>query len=314
MMTKPLFKGSAIAAGWIFVSALVAVPSLGFAQDEPGADAAAETEAESGGQTELLDLVEKFGWEREGVGKIGRWAEIEIPEGYRFTNARGCVQLMELYGNPKTGIEQGLIGPEDLSWCIVFEFEEVGYVKDDEKDELDADEMMDQMIENQKEGNKYRVERGLDELFLNGWAMEPRYNEETNNLEWGIKLRSSFGGESVNFNTKLLGRHGVMNAILICDTDQLEALLPLHQELISKFHYQAGKTYAEYQEGDKIAEYGLAALSVGGGAVVATKLGLFAVLGKFLGKMWKIVVVGVLAIGAFLKKLFGGGGSGRLEA
>jgi uncharacterized membrane-anchored protein len=66
------------------------------------------------------------------------------------------------------------------------------------------------------------------------------------------------------------------------------------------FTYVPGQTYGEFKPGDKIAEYGLAALVAGGAGVFAAKTGLFA-------KLWKFILAGLAAIGAFLNKLFGFG-------
>ncbi len=49
-----------------------------------------------------------------------------------------------------------------------------------------------------------------------------------------------------------------------------------------------------------MAEYGLTALVAGGAGVVAAKTGLLA-------KFWKFIVAGVVAIGAFFKRIFGFG-------
>lgn len=83
----------------------------------------------------LMDAeLEKIGWLREGVGQLGSRAEIPIPAGYRFTpNAAG---MLEFTGNIPGGSETGVIGPEDLDWWVLFRFDDVGYVKDDEKDQI----------------------------------------------------------------------------------------------------------------------------------------------------------------------------------
>jgi hypothetical protein len=68
--------------------------------------------------------------------------------------------------------------------------------------------------------------------------------------------------------------------------------------------FDAGHRYADYKPGtDKLAAYGLAAL-VGGG--IAAKAGLFAKLGVFLLAFKKVILAGVVAVGAVAKKMFGG--------
>ena len=86
---------------------------------------------------------------------------------------------MEVYGNPATDREFGLISPTGLEWCVLFEFDKSGYVKDDEKNSIDAPKLLRGMQSNQKAANSYRVEQGLDELTITGWTKESTYNEKT---------------------------------------------------------------------------------------------------------------------------------------
>ena len=94
-----------------------------------------------------------------------------------------------------------------------------------------------------------------------------------------------------------------MRVTLVGDPTELKEVIPTYASLLSGFSYQSGNTYAEYREGDRIAEYGLAALITGGAVAVAAKTGLLAVLVKFLGKIWYVLVAGAAAI---FRKLFGG--------
>ncbi len=232
------------------------------------------------------------------TGLIGINAEIKVLEDQFFLNGVDTAKLMKIYGNlPET--YHGAIVANDESYIITFQFNETGYVKDDEKDELDADDLMDTFKENQIEANKARREAGLDTNTIVGWAFEPKYNETTNNLEWAIIAKSGDGTEFVNHQIKLLGRKGVMDAVLICDPAILESLRPTLDKTLAAFEYSSGNKYSEFQEGDKIAEYGLKGLIVGGGLLAAGKLGLFALLGKF----WKLIVGGIVAVGAFFVKI-----------
>ena len=304
-----------VAAATGFAVASFVTPA--FSQDEEAATTEADAPPAGEEMTEeqymqmFLQEVEKFGWEREGVGKLKDEAEIDIPEGFRFTGPSGAQKLMEFYGNPPSDREYGLIAPEDLDWCVLFEFDKSGYVKDDEKDSIESDKLLKCMRDNQDAANEYRRENGMDELTITGWAHEPYYNEDTNNLEWALTLESSAGGSTVNFNTRLLGRYGVMESVLICDPEDLETVLPTYQGLIEGYRYADGHRYAQYQDGDKIAKYGLTALIVGGGAAVAAKTGLLAGLFKTIAKGGKAVIIGIVALFAGIvsafKRLFGRG-------
>ena len=252
----------------------------------------------------FFDHVEKFGWTRKGEGKLGSTAKIAIPQGYRFTGSSGAKKLMEVYGNIPGEQEVGLIAPEDLNWCVLFEYEGSGYVSDKDKDELNADEIMESLQEGQEMANEARKEQGLDTLSIKGWATPPKYNSTTNNLEWGLNLASSDGGENVNYLTRLLGRGGVMSVTLICSPEELKTILPDYQKLIAGFAYLPGQTYGEYVKGDKLADYTLAGLITAGAGFAAVKSGLLGKLGVLFAKLGKAAILVVVAIAAAAKKLF----------
>lgn len=279
-----------------------------------GAPAQPTAEQEEEEMKKALAEVESFGWTRQGVGKLGDKAEIDIPQGYRFSNGDGARKLKQFFGNPPSTMELGVLTTEGIGHWILFEFDESGYVKDDEKDEINADELLKTMTEGQEAANERRKEMGMDALVLDGWAVPPRYNAKTNNLEWALRVKSvTDGSVSVNYNTKLLGRKGVMSAKLICDPGQLQVLLPEYEKIIAGFRYIEGERYAEFREGDKVAKYGLTALIAGTGAFAAAKMGLFGKLGVVFAKMGKAAILVVIGILAAVKKLFSSIFGGRQQ-
>jgi uncharacterized membrane-anchored protein len=96
-----------------------------------------------------------------------------------------------------------------------------------------------------------------------------------------------------------------MEVVLVCDPSELQNNLPAFNNLLAEYKFSTGETYAEYKPGDKLAKYGLGALVLGGAAVGAAKLGLFASLAVFLKKGWKLVVLAVVGIAAMFKKVIG---------
>ncbi len=257
---------------------------------------AQEAEAEQELSPFEIEL-QNMDWQTEGTGQLDDIATIEVPEGYSFIQAKDTRRLMEMFGNIPTNIENGLICPVDLSWFVVFEFTDDGYVKDDEKDSLDADAILKDLKAGNAAGNERRKEMGLETLTLLGWAVPPNYNPQTNNLEWATKLQGEDGGITINFFTKLLGRYGIMNATLVCNPDALESILPDYQNLLTTYQYNSGNRYSEFKEGDKIAKYGLTGLIAGGALFAAAKTGL---LGKFL----KPILIGLAVVGAGIAKFF----------
>lgn len=287
------------------LSSLVIAFSLSAMAQTPAAAPAEPTQAEIEAQEkQLIDKIESFGWTRSGKAQLGSMAQVDIPQGWRFTGPQGTRDVLKLFDNVPGSSELGMLTTEGLGPWVIFEFEESGYIKDDEKDKLDADALLKNFQEGQEAANEERRKMGIGTLTVAGWALPPRFNDQTKNLEWALRVVSETGNESINYNTRLLGRHGVMEVELVCDPKEMQTLLPQYQSIMSAFQYTSGNTYAEYRAGDKVAEYGLTALIAGGGAVAAAKMGLFAKLGGLLAKLGKGVVVLVVAVGAGIKALF----------
>jgi uncharacterized membrane-anchored protein len=235
--------------------------------------------------------------------KLGNIAEIDVPAGYVFLDGEATRALLRASGEPPSGNELGWIRTTNGDWSVVFEFQDIGYVKDDDKDKLDADKLLASYKAGTARQNKEREKMGKPPITDLAWEVPPRYNSDTHNLEWAIRGMS--GGEPLmNYNTRMLGRKGMMEVILITAPESLKGTLPAFKDLMAGFTFTTGNSYAEYRPGDKIAKYGLAALVVGGVAVGAAKLGLFTWLMLFLKKGWKLVIVAFGAVVAFFKKLF----------
>lgn len=234
--------------------------------------------------------------------RLGEVAEIQLPEGFKAVPADAVATFYELTRNAMNGREVGvIIAPPPGEWMLFFDYDPIGYVKDDEKDQLDADALMRNMTENQEAANAQRAERGWDAIKTAGWAIKPHYDSTTNNLKWAVSLTSSADNhteEWINESVRLLGRSGVMNVTLVTDTSSFPVDTVAAGELLAgRFSYVEGQRYAEFRAGDKVAEYGLAALVLGGAGAVAYKLG-------FLQKFWKVLVAGGIAVAAGLGKLF----------
>jgi uncharacterized membrane-anchored protein len=230
--------------------------------------------------------------------KLRDLSEVKIPEGWSFTGGDGTRTLMKLMGNLVGTQEVGSVYPGSLDWFAVFEFDPSGYVKDDEKSNLDADAILESKRETNKAGNEERKRLGLPTMELLGWDVKPHYDDATHNLEWSLRLKSEKAkGETLNYEVRLLGRKGVMQVALVADPATMPTALPPFRRLLADHAFVAGEDYGSYRAGDKVAEYGLAALVTGGAVAIAAKTGLLA-------KLWKFIVFGVLAVVGWIKRSF----------
>ncbi|NZA27755.1 DUF2167 domain-containing protein [Luteimonas sp. SJ-92] len=251
------------------------------------------------------DPIDNLPWQHgPTTGEIAGRATIQVPEGYAFLDAEGTRALDELLENPATDADQYTVAPNDLEWIAFFAFNAVGYVQDDE--DLDAAALLASVREGTEHSNIERRRRGWDTLRVVGWSFEPKYDEQINALEWAILAESeSSKTQVVNYNTRLLGRRGAMEVTVVAEPESLAGSIADFKRLMPGYGFASGETYAEFRPGDHVAEIGLAALITGGAAAVASKKGFFAAIAVALAKFWKLVLVGIVAVGVALRKLFG---------
>ena len=270
----------------ILLALLLVVPLLAWAQGDPALEAE----------------LKKLAWQPgPSEGRIGDKATIKVPEGFLFLDARNTSRFLELMGNPPRDGHY-LFAPQTLEWFSVFSFDPSGYVKDDEK--INPDALLKSLQEGDAPSNEERTKLGMTKIYTDGWEVPPHYDSQTKRLEWGTRLRNEQGRTNVNYTSRLLGRSGVMSATLVTGTASLKADMGKFQAALEQFSYAPNEKYSEFKQGDKLAAYGLGALILGGAAAVATKKGLWAVIGGFLAAFWKILV-GVFVAGvAGFKSLF----------
>lgn len=254
------------------------------------------------GQDSRQAEMRKLAWQAGPTeGRISSKATIKVPQGYVFLDEKNTSRFLELTGNPPRNGHY-LFAPDSFAWWSVFAFDDSGYVKDDET--IDADALLKTLKESDGPANKERKKLGMQELQTVGWEVPPHYDTQTKRLEWGLRLKSSSGEHIVNYTSRLLGRSGVMSAILVADPQTLAQDTQAFKTGLTQFSYVPGEKYAEFKQGDKIAEYGLAALIVGGAAAVATKKGFWTAIVAFLGAFWKLIAGVVVAALAALRSMF----------
>jgi uncharacterized membrane-anchored protein len=279
-----------------FLVALLAMVAGGVAQAQDSSDARVQ---EFRAKLRALDWV--LG--PRALDTAGNSA-LSLPEGYVYLNAANTAKFEELNENLSGGNEV-LIAPKTLLWSAYLVFDDDGYVKDDEK--IDADAILKSLKENTEAANTERKRRGWPELHVTGWSIPPAYNATTKRLEWATLLESQ-GSQTTNFFTKVLGRRGVTTVILVSAPENTAAAVADLNGVLTGYRFKEGDKYADYRPGDKVAEYGLAGLIVGGAVAAAVKTGLLKGLWKFLlagiAAFWKVIVAAAVALAGGLRSLF----------
>ena len=217
--------------------------------------------------------------------------------------------LVDLWGNPPGNKTLGMIFPADVGpaheggWGVVVTYEEDGYVDDGGAEKIDYAKLLTEMKEDAHKANEERTKQGYETVEIVGWAEPPRYDGATHKLYWAKDLKfGSAPDHTLNYNIRVLGRRGVLVLNAVSSTDQLAGVRKSMQALLPEIDFNQGHRYTDFIPGkDKVAEYGIGALVAG---TLAAKAGFFKVLLAGLLAFKKALLLGIAAIGAFLRKLF----------
>jgi len=241
-------------------------------------------------------------------------ATVNVPTNFNFLDAQDAkTVLVKLWGNPpeQVGNVLGLLMPADTTpletgcWVVTIEYVNDGYIKDNDAGKINYDDLLKQMQDATRENNKVREKNGYAPIELVGWAEPPRYDAATHKMYWARDLR--FGGkfeDTLNYNIRILGRRGVLVLNAVSGMSMLPVIEKQTPQILGMIDFDQGNRYADFDpKVDKVATYGLAALVAGG---VAAKLGLFKLLWVFLIGAKKFIIIAIVALAAWFKKIFKG--------
>lgn len=253
-----------------------------------------------------IDSIENsFFYQRGKITLKNGIGTLTLPAGFKYLDEKQSERvLVDLWNNPDDeNLTLGMILPEskgvmsDNSYVFNIQYEEIGYVKDDDADDIDYADMLKQIRKDEVAENKEREKLGYESIHMVGWAAKPYYDKEKKVLHWAKEIK--FGDEKVNtlnYNIRILGRKGVivLNAIAAMPS------LPLVQNDIPQVLHMAefgeGLAYKDFNAAtDEVAAWTIGGLVAG---KLLAKAGFFV----FLLKFWKIIAVGVVGLSGFIWK------------
>src|SRR5690606_327760 len=152
-------------------------------------------------------------------------ATLNVPESFYYLSPADTERvLVEAWGNPSEGLIQGMLFPAHVTpldpeaWGVTIDFDEDGYVSDDDAADMNYDDLLAQMQAETLEVNPDRVAAGYPAIELMGWAASPHYDAGRRQLYWAQELK--FGDDPahiLNYNIRALGRRGVLVMNFIAD-------------------------------------------------------------------------------------------------
>ncbi|MEK3745823.1 DUF2167 domain-containing protein [Brevibacillus sp. FSL K6-0770] len=230
-----------------------------------------------------------------------------VPENMIFLNKDDTIKMEKENGDIPTMNEIGSVHPieDSENWALFIEYEDTGHISDDEQNEIDAEELLQSYKDGTEEANKQRQPE--EQFHVIGWNVKPSYNAATHELEYSMLAETAQKTQFLNYKLQVLTRTGHVSFILVTDVPALaKDKQTLREKILKNFVVKEGQRYSDFDaKTDKVAEYGLTGLILGGlGVAAAKKLGFLALILAFAKKGWIIIVVLLGAIGGFVKKLF----------
>ncbi len=293
-----------ITAAWMACAAFAAPV---FAQDSPQPEQDSASEHSIAGEEEALPEL------KYSTGDIvlpNKVATLHLGEKYHYLAPAETNQLLQMWGNPPDEETQGAILPADVNplgeggWAVFLSYVDDGHIDDSDAKDIDYDDLLKDMKEGVEASNKARKEAGYPEMHLLKWAEPPRYDAAAKKLYWAKEISSASSDmHSLNYDVRVLGREGVLSMEAVAPMDLLQQVRTEMRPLLDVAEFNEGYRYAEFNaKTDRMAEYGLGALIAG---TLAAKAGLFAKLGVFLLAFKKFIIIGLVAVGGLIAKMFG---------
>lgn len=226
-----------------------------------------------------------------------------VPKGFHFLDKeQSKYVLSDLWSNPVDETIIGMLFPinkkvmDANSWGFTISYDDMGFVEDDDANDIDYDDLLKTSKDEIDEENKDRIATGYSSISLLGWASKPFYDADKKVLHWAKEL--SFEGDSLNtlnYNLRILGRHGIYLVNAVASMNELPEVNQNLDQVISSISFDEGYKYSDYVSGDKIASWTVGGLVAG---KILAKTGFIAVLAK----LWKVIAIAAVGIFSFLWK------------
>ena len=224
---------------------------------------------------------------------------LNVPPGFRFLDSDQSEYVIhDLWGNPPDARTLGMIIPENIgltnerSWAFIITYDEMGFVKDNDADDVDYDELLKEMQSDAASANEERVKQGYESIAIIGWAAKPYYDSEKKVLHWAKEIK--FGendGTTLNYNVRILGRKGVLVLNAVASMMELPEVQQNIEPVLASFSYSDGNKYADFDASiDEVAAWTIGGLVAG---KMLAKVGIFALLLKNI----KLIGLAIAALG-----------------
>ncbi len=264
-------------------------------------------------QLKMIDSVEKAMKYETGKITLGNGSiNLNVPKGFKYLNNEQSDYIIStLWGNPPQKGVLGIIFPEnggpfaENSYAFILTFDEMGYVKDEDADKINYDDLLKQIQKEEVDENLARKKEGYGAINMVGWASKPFYDKNNKVLHWAKNLHfeNSEDGNTLNYEVRILGRKGVLSMNAVASMNDLDSVKKDIDKVLAIPSFTNGNAYKDFDsKTDNIAAWTIGGLVAG---KILLKVGFWAVIGKFFVAAWKFILIGLIAVWGGIKKLFG---------
>lgn len=206
--------------------------------------------------------------------------------------------------NPNT---EALVFNHNTGVQLILNYHPDGYISLEDWEKLDADILMQEIVDNAKKINAERSKKNIRPLSIGGWLQKPRLDKDNHSVSWVFDV---IDGEetTVNAVTLKLGRRGYEKITWVSSFDNYLLSMDAMPFLVDQYKFNEGHRYTDYSVGDHMAALGIAslvAITAGGNpqkvGIAAFYAGLTLISDKL--KLSALIILGTL--GTFFRKRFG---------
>lgn len=200
-------------------------------------------------------------------------ASVNVPENLSFFDEENTKRFMKENPPPPNGTEIGSLYNMNMQlyWNVIFEYHNVGHVDNRDKNEIDANELLESYMQS-PEGQHEKASAENQSSVLR-WDVDPGYEESKHQLRYSLGLRDPLQGGVVYYKVNFLTREGYISVILVTPSYYFEESRKQFEEMVlQNIKINNGHTYEEFNASlDKKSELGLIHLIPGGEGVAAKK-------------------------------------------
>ncbi|MGG9960366.1 DUF2167 domain-containing protein [Ferruginibacter sp. SUN106] len=263
-------------------------------------------------QVKLVDSIEKaMKYETGNIALPNGIIKLNVPAGFKYLNAEQSNYILtDVWGNPpQTGI-LGMLFPANSgpfgenSYAFILTYDPAGFVKDDDADKINYDDLLKDIQKEEVEENKTRTAQGYAAINIVGWASQPFYDKKNKVLHWAKNLH--FAGQDVNtlnYEVRILGRKGILSMNAVATVNEIDSVKKDIDKVLAIPSFTEGNTYKDFDsKTDNVAAWTIGGLVAG---KILLKVGFWGIIVKFLAGAWKFILIGLVAIWGAIKKFLG---------